>query len=57
MCLKIRCDGESEKFCKFFWTKQGLGVAVAYSSRHGRVDVSGLDGAMSIQPTTATTIC
>jgi hypothetical protein len=19
MCLKIRCDGESEKFCKFFW--------------------------------------
>ena len=24
MCLKIRCDGESEKFCKFFWTKQGL---------------------------------
>jgi hypothetical protein len=19
MCLKIRCDGESEKFCKIFW--------------------------------------
>jgi hypothetical protein len=19
MCPKIRCDGESEKFCKFFW--------------------------------------
>jgi hypothetical protein len=19
MCQKIRCDGESEKFCKFFW--------------------------------------
>jgi hypothetical protein len=19
MRLKIRCDGESEKFCKFFW--------------------------------------
>ena len=19
MCLKIRCDGECEKFCKIFW--------------------------------------
>jgi hypothetical protein len=19
MCLKIRCDGKSEKFCKIFW--------------------------------------
>lgn len=37
-----------------------LAVAVAQlhsSSRHGRVDVSGLDGAMSVQPTTATTTC
>ena len=25
MCLKIQCDGESEKFYKIFWkTKQGL---------------------------------
>jgi len=25
MCLKIRCDGESEKILQIFWeTKQGL---------------------------------
>ena len=24
MRLKIRCEGKSKKFCKFFWTKQGL---------------------------------
>jgi len=29
MCLKIRFDGESEKFCKnFLGTKQGRGVKI-----------------------------
>ena len=31
MCLKIRCDGESEKFCKIFWK---LNKALFYCLMH-----------------------
>jgi len=31
MCLKIWCDGESEKFCKFFWE---LNKALVNSDKH-----------------------
>jgi hypothetical protein len=31
MCLKIRCDGESEKFCKIFWELNSAYVQQAFS--------------------------
>ena len=35
MRLKIRCDGESEKFCKIFWElKQGLDIPSYYPERN-----------------------
>jgi hypothetical protein len=36
MCPKIRCDGESEKFCKIFLgTKQDQRVSRAFAGRVG----------------------
>jgi hypothetical protein len=35
MCSKIRCDGESEKFCKIFWE---LNWALLYSFRQTRTE-------------------
>ena len=39
MCRKIRCDENSEKFCKFFLeTKQGLGAwGAAVPPKHGQL--------------------
>jgi len=41
MCLKIRCDGESEKFCKIFWELNKAQRKFAQRARRKRDDAGG----------------
>ena len=40
MCLKIRCDGESEKFCKIFWELNNAEGLLPVCGRRGRASLA-----------------
>jgi len=42
MCLKIRCDGEYEKFCKFFWELNKALIGLLSSSASSKEALSNI---------------